>query len=64
MFKAGTSIEMTRCYNGTKGIVIDKTQSRFELYTLKLDNGVNLIAGPSAFITLEKERISNNSIKR
>ena len=64
MYKAGTSIEMTKCYKGTKGIIIDKTQSRFELYTLKLNNGLNLIAGPSAFIALEKERISDKSIKR
>ena len=64
MLKAGTSIEMTKGYKGVKGIVIDKTESRFELYMLKLDNGLNLIAGSSAFITLEKKKVSDNSTKK
>ena len=55
MFKPGTLIKMTKGYRGTEGVVIEKTESRFELYILKLDNGLNLIAGPSAFIPLKKE---------
>jgi len=56
MFTPGTLVKMTKGYRGTKGVIIEKTESRFELYILKLDNGLNLIAGPSAFIPLEKER--------
>jgi hypothetical protein len=55
MFKQGTSIEMTMSYKGIKGVIIERTDSHFELYILKLDSGLNLIAGPTAFILLEKQ---------
>lgn len=55
MFKPGALIKMTKGYRGKKGVVVERTESHFELYILKLDNGLNLIAGPSAFIPLEKE---------
>ncbi|MBW1860826.1 MAG: hypothetical protein JRJ02_00430 [Deltaproteobacteria bacterium] len=51
MPKPGTEIKMTKGYIGVKGVVIEKTGSRFELYIVKLDNGINVIVGPSAFIT-------------
>lgn len=60
MLTAGTSIEMTKGYKGAKGVVVDKTESRFEFYMLKLDNGLNLVAGPSAFITLEEDKKISN----
>ena len=45
---------MTKGYKGIKGVVVARTESSFELYILKLDNGLNLVAGPSAFAVLEK----------
>ncbi|MBW2005006.1 MAG: hypothetical protein JRI72_10425 [Deltaproteobacteria bacterium] len=55
MFTPGILVKMTKGYRGIEGVVTERTESRFELYILKLDNGLNLIAGPSAFIPLEKE---------
>jgi len=55
MVKPGTLVKMTKGYRGIEGVVVEKTESQFELYILKLDNGLNLIAGPSAFIPLEKK---------
>jgi hypothetical protein len=55
MFIPGTLIKMTKGYRGIEGVVTEKTESRFELYIMKLNNGLNVIAGPSAFIPLEKE---------
>ena len=54
MIEPGTTIEMTKGYKGVKGVVVARTESSFELYILKLDNGLNLVAGPSAFVVLEK----------
>ena len=54
MLKAGTQIEMTKSYRGIKGLIVEKTKSRFELYILKLDNGLSLVAGLSAFTPLDK----------
>jgi len=56
MFTPGTLVKMTKGYRGIEGVVTEKTKSRFDLYILKLDNGLNLIAGPSAFIPLEKKK--------
>ena len=46
-----TRIKMTKGYKGVKGVVIEKTDSQFEFYIVRLDNGINIIVGPSAFIT-------------
>ena len=62
MLTPGTLVKMTKGYRGVKGVVTDKTKSRFELYILKLDNGLNLVAGPSSFVTLEKKK--NESIQK
>ena len=56
MFIPGTVIKMTKGYRGIEGVITGKTKSRFELYIVKLDNGLNVIAGPSAFIPLEKKK--------
>jgi len=64
MFTPGTLVKMTKGYRGIEGVVTEKTESRFELYILKLDNGLNLIAGPSAFIPLEKEGLHKESIQK
>ena len=50
MFEPGTPIEMTKGYRGVKGIILEKTDSSYEIYVLKLDNGIHLVAGPQAFI--------------
>jgi len=63
MFKPGTLIKMTKGYRGMKGVVVERTESHFELYILKLDNGLNLIAGPSAFIPLEKKGLHKESVQ-
>lgn len=51
MLKLGTRIRMTKGYRGVRGVIMDKTLSRFEFYIIKLDNGINIVIGPSAFIT-------------
>ena len=53
MLEPGTKIEMTKGYKGVKGEVVERTESDFEFYVLKLENGINLIAGPTAFVTLK-----------
>jgi hypothetical protein len=55
MLEPGTKIEMTKGYKGVKGEVVERTESDFEFYVLKLENGMNLIAGPTAFVTLEEQ---------
>ena len=55
MFTRGTLIKMTKGYKGIEGVVTERTESQFELYVLKLDNGLHLIAGPSAFMPIEKK---------
>ncbi|MBW2106338.1 MAG: hypothetical protein JRI26_10030 [Deltaproteobacteria bacterium] len=64
MLTPGTLVKMTRGYRGIEGVVTERTESRFELYILRLDNGLNLIAGPSAFIPLEKEELHKESIQK
>jgi hypothetical protein len=54
MLEPGTPIEMTKGYKGVKGTVIERTESEYELYVLKLDNGIHLVAGPTAFVPLAK----------
>ena len=53
MVKSGTRIQMTKGYRGVSGTVIEKTESQFEFYMIRLDNGINIIVGPSAFIVEE-----------
>ncbi len=53
MLKTGTKIVMTKGYKGVKGVITDRTDSRFEFYIIKLDNGINIVVGPSAFIKEE-----------
>ena len=63
MLNPGTLIKMTKGYKGIEGVVTERTESRFELYILKLDNGLHLIAGPSAFISIEKKDDTKNPLK-
>ena len=63
MITPGTIIKMTKGYKGIEGVVTERTESRFELYVLKLDNGLHLIAGPSAFIPIDKKDDTKNPLK-
>jgi len=63
MLKPGTYIKMTKGYKETKGVVTERTKSRFELYILKLNNGLNIIAGPSAFVPLKSKLYITNPFK-
>jgi len=54
MLEPGTRIEMTKGHKGVKGTVIERTESEYELYVLKLENGIHLVAGPTAFVPLAK----------
>ena len=53
MIKPGNGIQMTKGYKGVSGTVIEKTQSQFDFYVIQLDNGIHIIAGPSAFVIEE-----------
>ena len=56
MLEPGTIIEMTKGYRGAKGIILEKTDSEYEIYVLKLDNGIHMVAGPQAFVpAVDKE---------
>jgi hypothetical protein len=50
MLEPGTTIEMTKGYKGIKGVIVERTRSTFEFYVIKLENGIHLIAGPTAFV--------------
>ena len=50
MMQPGTKIEMTKGYKGLKGEIVQKVESMFEFYVVKLENGIHLVAGPSAFV--------------
>ena len=58
MLKPGTRIRMTKGYKGVEGVIVDKTNSCFEFYIIELNNGINIIVGPSAFVTLENSKES------
>ncbi len=57
MLEKGTPIIMTKGYKGERGMILDTVNSDYEFYILKLDNGIQIVAGPSAFETaVEEER--------
>jgi len=45
---------MTKAYEGVRGMILERTESEYELYVLKLENGLYLVAGPSVFVPAEK----------
>lgn len=55
MVETETNIEMTKGYKGVKGVIIEGTDSPFEFYVISLENGINIVAGPSAFIETGKK---------
>ena len=44
---------MTKGYKGINGTIMDKLDSQFEFYVIKLENGIHIVAGPSAFMIEE-----------
>ena len=50
MLEARTTIEMTKGYKGVRGNILYKTESEFEFYVIVLDNGIRIVAGPTAFV--------------
>ena len=56
MLEPGTKIVMTKGYKGVKGVIVRRTESRFEFYIIKLDNGIHIVVGPSAFIREQKAK--------
>jgi hypothetical protein len=55
MFEPGAIIEMTKGYSGVRGKVVERTESPYEFYVIKLDNGISLVAGTSAFVNANRE---------
>ena len=49
MLEIGMKIKMTKGYKGVKGVIVELTESVYEFYVIRLDNGINIVAGPSAF---------------
>jgi len=50
MLKPGTRVYMTKGYMGVKGVIVEQVDSSYEFYMIQLDNGLNIVVGPSAFI--------------
>ena len=50
MLESDTRIEMTKGYKGVKGVIVETTESPYEFYVIRLDNDINIVAGPSAFV--------------
>ncbi len=49
MYAAGTRVIMTKGYRGVRGVITEKPESGYEFYVIKLENGLHIVAGPSAF---------------
>jgi hypothetical protein len=45
-----TRIEMTKGYRGVRGTILARTDSMYTFFIIELDNGIRLVAGPSAFL--------------
>jgi len=56
VLEPGTEIVMTKGYKGAQGAIVDRTESEFEFYILKLDSGIQLVAGPTAFVPLKTQQ--------
>jgi hypothetical protein len=44
---------MTKGYQGVRGEIVEKTDSPYELYVIRLENKIQIVAGPTAFILLK-----------
>ena len=59
VLKPGATVIMTKGYMGVKGVIVESMPSVFEFYIIELDNGINIIAGPSGFTTEEEPEQSS-----
>jgi hypothetical protein len=60
MLTEGTRVQMTKGYRGAEGTIALKTDSKLELYVIALDNGLRVVAGPSAFVLLTTEQCNSS----
>jgi hypothetical protein len=49
MYETGKAVLMTKGYRGVRGVIMERPESPFEFYLIRLENGIHLVAGPSAF---------------
>ena len=49
MLIPGTKVKMTKGYKGLQGTILEKTNSPFDFYVVRLENGIHIVVGPSAF---------------
>ncbi|MFP3928662.1 MAG: hypothetical protein ACLFUP_07145 [Desulfobacteraceae bacterium] len=49
MYPEGTRVVMTKGYRAVKGVITERVESKFDFYVIKLENGLQIVAGPSAF---------------
>jgi len=56
MLQPGTKVKMTKGYKDMPGVILEKTGSTYNLYVLKLENGIHLVAGASSFVLREGEK--------
>jgi|WetSurSiteA1Bulk_404760.scaffolds.fasta_scaffold78537_2 hypothetical protein len=50
MLEPGTKVKITKGYMDVKGVIAELIDSSYEFYLVRLDNGINIVVGPSAFI--------------
>jgi len=56
MLEKGTTVIMTKGYNGVKGRILEPLDSKLEFYVVQLENGMHPVVGPSAFRVIEGRR--------
>jgi len=50
-----TQITMTKGYRDARGTILARTDSKYEFFIIELDNGISLVAGPSAFVADDED---------
>ncbi len=60
MLQKGTRVKMTKGYKGVYGVINAQTESRFDFYVVKLENGMNIVFCPSAFSIVENSEGAEN----
>lgn len=49
VYELNSKVVMTKGYRGVRGVITEKLKSPFEFYLIRLENGIHIVAGPSAF---------------
>ncbi len=55
MYELNTNVVMTKGYRGIRGVIREQPESQFEFYLIYLENGIHIVAGPSAFEVESRE---------